>query len=95
MHFLITPRRSRGVTLQMVPAKRTTAIRGNLVVANRVCQALNRHSVVASLQPVYGVGPLLLPEIFDAMLSAMTTLSGIEFDGERWYAQSWWCRPIQ
>lgn len=98
MQFVITPRRRQGVALQMVPPKRTTAIQGELVIINRICEQLNRHSNVASLRPIYGTGRLLLPELFDATLSAMAregfTLSGIEFDGERWYAQSWWCRPI-
>lgn len=99
MHLLITPRRHRGVTLVYAPVKRTTAVKGDLVISNRLCESLNRHSNVASLRPIYGAGKPLLPEIFDATVSAMATegftLSGIEFDGERWYAQSWWCRPIQ
>lgn len=52
---------------------------------------------VASVKPLYGPRALLLPELYDATVSAMATegftLTGIEFDGERWYAQSWWCRP--
>lgn len=99
MQFVITPRRNKGVPLQSVPAKRTAAILGDLTIAHRVCESLNRHSNVASLRPVYGAGALLLPELYDATVSAMAregfTLSGIEFDGERWYAQSWWCRSAQ
>jgi hypothetical protein len=99
MQLLITPRRHCGVALQMAPAKRTAVIRGELIIADRVCEQLNRHSIVASVRPVLGAGALLLPEMFDVTLSAMAregfTLSGIEFDGERWYAQSWWCRPCQ
>ncbi len=98
MQFVITPRRRQGVALQMVPAKRTTAIRGELIIMNRICEHLNRHSNVASVRPIYGAGGLLLPELFDATVSAMAregfTLSGIEFDGQRWYAQSWWCRAV-
>lgn len=98
MHLLITPRRLRGVTLSAMPVKRTTMIKGDLVISNRLSEALNRHSNVASLKPLYGAGQLLLPELYDATVSAMATegftVSGIEFDGERWYAQSWWCRPV-
>ncbi|MFK3971512.1 hypothetical protein ACI2KS_12365 [Pseudomonas sp. NPDC087358] len=99
MQFLITPRRNRGVALPMVPARRTTALRGELIITNRSCEHLNRHSNVASLWPMHGTAALLLPELYDASVSAMAregfTLSGIEFDGERWYAQSWWCRAIE
>ena len=99
MQFVITPRRSKGVALQMVPPKRTAAIRGELIITNRVCGHLNRHSNVASLRALQGNAALLLPELYDATVSAMAregfTLSGIEFDGERWYAQSWWCRALE
>lgn len=98
MHLLITPRRLHGATLAIMPSKRTTAIKGDLVISNQICEGLNRHSNVASVKPIYCAGKLLLPELYDATVSAMATegftLSGIEFDGERWYAQSWWCRPI-
>jgi hypothetical protein len=98
MQFVITPRGNKGVALQMLPAKRTTALRGELIITNRVCEHLNRHSNVATLEQTHSPGRLLMPPLFDATVSAMAregfTLSGIEFDGERWYAQSWWCRAV-
>jgi hypothetical protein len=99
MHLLITPRRSMGATLRALPVKRTNVIRGDLVIRNEVCEALHRHSNVARVTEIYGDRRPLLREMYDATISAMATegftLSGIEFDGERWYAQSWWCRPIR
>lgn len=98
MQFLITPRRSRGVALPMLPPKRTTVIRGDLTIANRVSDQLHRHSNVASVRAVNGSLNLLLPELYDASISAMTrdgfTVSGIQLEGDVWYEQSWWCLPI-
>jgi hypothetical protein len=86
------------VALAIAPIKRTAAIKSDLVISNRIREGLNRHSNVASVKPIYGAGAPLLPELYNATVSAMATegftLSGIEFDGERWYSQSWWCRPI-
>ncbi len=98
MHLLITPRRLRGVALAIMPIKRTHAVKGDLVIANQICEGLNRHSNVARVQQLYGSGRLLLPELYDATVSAMATegftLSGIELVDGCWYAQSWWCRPF-
>lgn len=98
MHFLITPRRAQGRVLAVQPVKRTASIRGDLTISTQICEHLNRHSQVARLQELYGTRRLLLPVLYDATVSAMATegftLSGIELDDGRWFAQSWWCRPI-
>ncbi|WP_062382936.1 hypothetical protein [Pseudomonas abietaniphila] len=98
MQFLITPRRNKGKALPMVPPKRTTVIRGELTITNRACEHLHRHSNVATVRPIHGEFKLLLPELYDANLSAMAregfTLSGIQLEEDVWYAQSWWCRPV-
>lgn len=82
----------------MLPPKRTTVIRGDLTIKNQVCEHLNRHSNVATVRATHGSFALLLPELYDANVSAMAregfTLSGIQREGEVWYAQSWWCRPV-
>ena len=96
MKLLITPRRSLGQTIPSMPIKRTHVIKGDLVITNEICQPLHRHSNVARVTELYGKRSPLLPELYDATLSAMATegftLSGIELVGDRWYAQSWWCR---
>ena len=98
MHLLITPRRSQGIALTVQPVKRTAAIRGDLTISTQICEQLNRYSHVARLKEIYGNRRLLLPELYDATVSAMATegftVSGIELVGDRWFAQSWWCRPI-
>lgn len=71
MHILITLRRLRGATLANMPIKRSTAIKGDLVISNQICKGLNRHSNVASVKLIYGAGKLLLPELYDATASTM------------------------
>lgn len=99
MHLLITPRRSLGHTIPSMPVKRTHVIKGDLIISNEVCADLHRHSNVARVTEIYGSRKPLLPELYDATMSAMATegftLSGIERVENRWYAQSWWCRPIR
>lgn len=83
----------------MVPAKRTTVIRGELTITNHVCvcEHLHRHSNVATVRATHGECNLLLPELYDANVSAMAregfTLSRIQLEDDVWYAQSWSCRP--
>ena len=81
MQFLITPRRSKGKTLPMVSAKRTTVIRGELIITSRVCELLHPQSNVATVRALHGDFKMLLPELYDANVSAMAregfTLSGI------------------
>jgi len=97
MHLLITPRRHRGQTLTQRLPRDTTVIKGNLVIYNEVCESLHRHSNVARLMNIDS-GAQLLPELYDATISAMATegftLSGIEVIDQCWFAQSWWCRPV-
>ena len=98
MYFLITPMRDRGVARPWPEIRASVPVRGDLLVNNEMCEAMNRTADVARVNIGMPLEPDPLPPLLDAFMSGMATnaftMSGVELVDGVLYAQSWWCRGI-
>ncbi len=98
MRYQVTRRMCQGKPLAPADVRNQAPVLGDVQIQEQRCEQLGRNSKTATLQGINPIGPPDLPLLHDVVLSWMApnglVLSGLEVEGDRLYAQSWLCRPV-